>query len=369
MKGVLIPSVAFAGTLLIGLAVLAVEPAGALEKAESICASSKLKAAGKKMLKKLKCEAKAIKTMTSVDPECLMKAEEKFGGAFAKAELKGGCISDGDTAQVEAAVDGVVDQMVLLQETGSGPLPACTGLGSSCGTCGDGYCLMYGTIPACISQSSVNDGFGCTSDAQCTAGEYCVNAGTTETACAAPCGVVEPPGPLDKAESACASSKLKATGKKVLKKLKCHATAIKKNTTVDPECLTKEEGKFADAFAKAELKGGCISEGDTAQVEAAVDGFVDQMVALQLTPVIIVPLPSCTELGTGCGACGDGACVEHDPDPGCISTSSIGGFVVACTSDADCPPSEYCMHIFDLPPFPFPIPIPLPEWVCAAPCP
>jgi hypothetical protein len=186
--------------------------------------------------------------------------------------------------------------------------------------------------------------------------------------CAAPCGDVEPPGPLDKAESACASSKLKATGKKVLKKLKCEAKAIKKGTEVDSNCKDNAEAKFSSAFAKAEKKGGCVSKDDTVDVERTVDTFVDDMVTFQLTPVIVVPLPSCTELLAECGSCADGGyCFDHDPDPGCVTIGS--GIYSTCTSDADCPTIEYCMDISALVPsllFPFPT---LPDWGCLAPCP
>jgi len=55
------------------------------------CALAKNKATGKQIAAKLKCHAKAILTGLAVDAACLMKAEERFLGAIASAEAKGGC--------------------------------------------------------------------------------------------------------------------------------------------------------------------------------------------------------------------------------------------------------------------------------------
>ena len=83
----------------------------------------------------------------------------------------------------------------------------------------------------------------------------------------------------------CASAKLKATSKKAAAKLKCYSTAILKGIAVDPACLTKAEGKFTDAFARAEAKGGCTTTGDTNAIEALVDTFVDAAVVALEPPV------------------------------------------------------------------------------------
>jgi hypothetical protein len=76
----------------------------------------------------------------------------------------------------------------------------------------------------------------------------------------------------------CAAAKLKATGKKSLTKLGCHAQAAKRGGTVEPACLAKIEARFVAAFAKAESKPPCLTSGDAAAVEATVDGLVDDTV-------------------------------------------------------------------------------------------
>ena len=158
-----------------------------LDKAERACASSKLKATGKKAAAKLKCHAKSIqKEITPTDPECLAKAEEKFLQAFAKAENKGGCVSEGDAAAVEANVDDFVDEEVARQRTGVGGPPPCASLGMSCGSCGTGTCVPYtGGGNGCANTTGAMTG-SCMNDSQCPTGMHCFAAGGTSV-CAFPC--------------------------------------------------------------------------------------------------------------------------------------------------------------------------------------
>src|ERR1051326_8589917 len=78
----------------------------------------------------------------------------------------------------------------------------------------------------------------------------------------------------------CAARKLKATGKKAYSRLKCHAKATRKGTTVDPFCLTKAGDKFSAAWDKAEAKGGCATLNDKMTIETKVDAFVTGVVAM-----------------------------------------------------------------------------------------
>lgn len=362
MKYLFIPSfVVFAATSVLGPVII--DSAVASVEPQALCASSKMKAAGKSASDKLKCEAKAIQTTTNVDSECVTKAEGKLGDAFEKAELKseGACIAAGDAAEIQGDIDAFVAGIVALVTAG-GPFPSCTLEGGPCGTCGDGVCGPINGGLFCVSNGSVNDGTGCTSDTQCTAGEYCFSVNNSDSACGAPCGTPVPP-VLDNPARVCAASKIKAAGKKSLGKIKCHAKAVKTSTNVDSECLTKAESKFGTAFENAEKKGGCPFTGDAGSVESKVDTFVNGTVTNQTVPV--VPLPSCSTLGATCGTCGDGYCITHDPAPGCISAGSLGETPQFCTSDAQCARNSYCVKILDIP-FPFPLPD---LWACMAPCP
>ncbi|HYC01242.1 MAG TPA: hypothetical protein VEC57_19060 [Candidatus Limnocylindrales bacterium] len=160
---------------------------------------------------------------------------------------------------------------------------------------------------------------------------------------------------LDDAESACAAAKLKATGKKAKAKLKCEATAIKKELAEpDPECIAKAEEKFLKAFAKAEAKGGCVSEGDAAAVEANVDSFVAEQTANQETGAPDAP-PSCGTPGTSCGSCGSGVCAAWSGGGNACAQSS-GAVTTPCTSDSQCPDGMHCFAASGISACAFPCP-------------
>jgi len=86
-----------------------------------ICAAAKLKAAGKKIFKKLVCYSKAEKAGTLVDPTCISAVELKYLDAFAKAET-GTCNTTGDAAAIEAIVDSTID--LILDELAVSSVPA-----------------------------------------------------------------------------------------------------------------------------------------------------------------------------------------------------------------------------------------------------
>lgn len=76
----------------------------------------------------------------------------------------------------------------------------------------------------------------------------------------------------------CSAAKLKATAKKTKDKLGCHAKAVAKGVGVDATCVGKVEAKFASAFATADQRFACATEGDAATVETTlVDPFVDDV--------------------------------------------------------------------------------------------
>jgi hypothetical protein len=76
----------------------------------------------------------------------------------------------------------------------------------------------------------------------------------------------------------CAAAKLRAATHKVNAELRCQKKALNKAVPVDPECLAKAQAKFEAAFAKAEAKGGCKTEGDAAAVQESAELFVDDVV-------------------------------------------------------------------------------------------
>ena len=77
----------------------------------------------------------------------------------------------------------------------------------------------------------------------------------------------------------CLSAKLTAAAKKTNAQLACHAKAASKQLPVDQQCLAKAETAFANAFTKAESKGGCDPTGDASLIEASIDAFVESTAA------------------------------------------------------------------------------------------
>src|SRR5438874_3262962 len=75
----------------------------------------------------------------------------------------------------------------------------------------------------------------------------------------------------------CNASKLTATGKKCAAKARCVAKAAAKGGAVDGECLAKAETRFTSAFAKADSKGTCSTNGDAAAIEGKVDAHVQDV--------------------------------------------------------------------------------------------
>jgi len=82
----------------------------------------------------------------------------------------------------------------------------------------------------------------------------------------------------------CAGAKLKATGKTTGARVACHAKAAAKGVAADPTCLAKAAAKLADAFEKAETRGGCATTGDADAIGVLVDSSVAAFVAA-LRPV------------------------------------------------------------------------------------
>ena len=219
------------------------------------CASAKQKAHGKTAAAVLNCHSKAAKVGDPVDPLCLQGVEAKWVLAHDKAESKGGCAVEAQN-------------------------------------------LLYGGTDAGEKQ-----------------GLYDLIVDETEVV---PDGLADLVVPLlrpNLAANGCQSAKLKATGKFAAGMLGCHSKAAKSGIPVDEVgCLNKARVKLNDAakgaFAKAESKGGCDTNGDVGNVQTAVESFVEQAV---------VGMPR----NDGCGSgftiapetCDDGNVVNTDNCP------------------------------------------------------
>lgn len=77
----------------------------------------------------------------------------------------------------------------------------------------------------------------------------------------------------------CTGTKLKATGKAVSASVGCHARAAKQGGGIDPACPVKAAARLADAFARAEARGGCVTVGDADDIDVLLDSSVAAFVA------------------------------------------------------------------------------------------
>jgi hypothetical protein len=196
------------------------------------CTITKRGAAARKVVGKLSCVTRAMTKGGPVDGACLAKAESKFSSTFAKADAKGGCISTGDAASVEASVDACVGAIRSQLGVPGSPVPA----------------------------------------AKCT------------------------------------QAKVKAAGKKTQSKIACHNAGVSKGIAASSTCLSKVESAFVGAFAKAETKGGCLTTGDAAAVEADVDNCVNSFRSG-------IPEPSTTTTSTTTSTTSTTVCTDTAPGP------------------------------------------------------
>jgi hypothetical protein len=91
----------------------------------------------------------------------------------------------------------------------------------------------------------------------------------------------------------CAFAKQRAVVRKIESVLECQREALRTGASVDPACTAAATAKLVESFTRAEMRGGCVPEGDVA-------GF--QVVADQCSTRIGVPLQgTCTEAGEECG--------------------------------------------------------------------
>jgi hypothetical protein len=95
--------------------VLCLGTASSAADPDEACAAKKMRAVGKSARVRLACIAKGT-TDLDFDPEpCLARAQIKLAKAFAKAEAvaAGECPTEGDAADMEQAVQNLVDQAAL----------------------------------------------------------------------------------------------------------------------------------------------------------------------------------------------------------------------------------------------------------------
>ena len=170
------------GTLLVGFGAAMLLLSGVARAYGPNCAPAKLRAAAKKATMKIACYRKALQSGSSLDPNCIARAEERFLRAFASAEARGGCLTTGDADDVEAIVDQFIADL-LAQLTPSTTTSTSTTTSSSTNpttSCGSG--------PFCSSGPCGSQGEVCQTVPSCVCGGpiFCICSATTFTTCTMP---------------------------------------------------------------------------------------------------------------------------------------------------------------------------------------
>ncbi len=137
------------------------------------CASSKIKAAEKKVACLLALRAKAALTGTPPDATKVTACGTKLTASYGKIELKGGCGTSGDAGTVENKVDAFVDDLATALTPVSCP-SGCVAQGGSCNTGAD--CCSQACDLSVLSCECAPNGACCgPGPGGCCSGQPCVN--------------------------------------------------------------------------------------------------------------------------------------------------------------------------------------------------
>lgn len=132
------------------------------------------------------------------------------------------------------------------------------------------------------------------------------------------------------ASGSCKDAKAKAAGRKAAALLR----AVGRNgKSPDPPRLvrdvSKAQSKFTTAFAKAEGKGGCLTVGDAATIEAKVDALVSDVLGGpppgDCGNGVVDGIEECDDGNTGGGDGCSATCVLEDTSALCAGVPSVAG--------------------------------------------
>jgi pathogenesis-related protein 1 len=109
--------------------------------------------------------------------------------------------------------------------------------------------------------------------------------------------------------SLCTAGKLKAAGRTLAGKASCHAKAARKLAPVSTVCLAAVESRYLRTFTKVERKGDCLTTGDAATIESAVDSCIAAL-------VVALPGPATTTSTTATSTTSTTLAATCDAEPG-----------------------------------------------------
>jgi hypothetical protein len=170
------------GTLLAAFVAATLLLSGVAGAYGSNCTPAKLRAAARKATTKIGCYRRAVQSGSSLDANCIARAEERFLRAFAAAEARGGCVMTGDAGDVEAIVDQFVADLVAKLT------PSTTTSTSTTTSSSTNPTTSCGTYPMCAAGPCGSNGEFCQVVPTCVCGGpiFCACSATTFTTCTMP---------------------------------------------------------------------------------------------------------------------------------------------------------------------------------------
>ncbi len=254
-------------------------------QAASRCAAKKLRASAKKASGKLTCHRRAISSGQRVGGLCLAKETLKFGERFAAAEERPDCLTTGDGAATEAAIDDFVDDVaaalrpVTLSDCTSKKLSVAGKTGRDrldChrdaaigGVAVDAQCLAH------VAERLDEDFADAEEEADCyTTGDAAAVRALVESAVDDVAGQLRPA----LTPSKCAANKLRVAGLAYARLLQCRAITIQDGLPLVPDCVADGTEHITERFPEFEEEDpDCLTVGDAAAVLATVGAGVSSV--------------------------------------------------------------------------------------------
>jgi len=230
----------------------------------STCAAKKLKASERKASKKLTCHESAVRAGSTVDVECLSKADTKFLGDFARTDLRPDCLEAGDAADIEDAIDAFVADLVAALRPLTPSVCSSTKIGAAA-VKGSGKLQCHadaakagGAVdPGCLAGEDANfaaDFATAELRSDCyTTGDVAVIEPAIDDVVDIFVSVLRP----DLSQNECVAKKLAVTARGYERRLSCDVAAARHGLPIDPACLSAADDFVIEGFANAELAGGC----------------------------------------------------------------------------------------------------------------
>jgi len=251
-----------------------------------LCASRKIREAGKKARRRLACQRRGAARGDEPDQSCLDRATTYFAQNYAQIEARLTCATTGDVGAIEAAVDALEASLV----TAIRPVPA-----SDClkrkfrevAALAEDKLRCHADVtddglpvePACLTDADADfaaDWADAESLGDClTLGDEAALAATADGFVSDTVATLRPA----MTASECAERKLRDAAQiqdRVVRA--CYGNALGNGLPVDPDCVAKAGNNLDRKFANTEAHFlDCLTTGDSAVVQTRIETFASDV--------------------------------------------------------------------------------------------